>query len=446
MKISKIKISKYHQFEDFELDLTYPEGHDEKEGQPLDKVCFIGQSGTGKTTLLELIKRATLAGSGHKLSNFEFEPRHPSASVYYQSKNGKQELHVEIFSDVGDFTNITKFCLSHNHDIKRLLYFPAGIANYNINNEALENGASKVEEPSTLDDSRIDSILYKIDKESLEKTWQEYSEKIKNHKNESINFRLKLIDNKTENINQELEKWKEKNPNPIEIIANECLDVFLNRFHLAVKTEIDDVREKDILPIKSLNNNTIVSYEKLSTGTKQIIYTAFPIYQLLKPDSIVLMDEPENSLYPDIQKEIIDYYTSFDKEKKSQFFFATHSPIIASSFEPWEIVELKFDSNGKVFRDKYYEGENHVGNYRLDPQILRYDQILTRIFDLSRNSDEKRSEKMQEYSILKNKVKHFTKDEIKNPTPENKDIIEKYLRLSDDLSGTWAISRHEKNQ
>ncbi len=30
MKISKIKISKYHQFEDFELDLTYPKGHEKE--------------------------------------------------------------------------------------------------------------------------------------------------------------------------------------------------------------------------------------------------------------------------------------------------------------------------------------------------------------------------------------------------------------------------------
>ncbi|MEZ4952674.1 MAG: hypothetical protein R2825_03765 [Saprospiraceae bacterium] len=64
-----------------------------------------------------------------------------------------------------------------------------------------------------------------------------------------------------------------------------------------VKTEIDDAGEKDILPIKSINDNSIIPYEELSTGTKQIIYTAFPIYQLLELDSIVLMDEPEKLPY-----------------------------------------------------------------------------------------------------------------------------------------------------
>lgn len=55
MKIKYLEANKYLQFKDFKLDLTYPKGHP-KEGQPLEKVCFIGQSGTGKTSLLNLIR------------------------------------------------------------------------------------------------------------------------------------------------------------------------------------------------------------------------------------------------------------------------------------------------------------------------------------------------------------------------------------------------------
>lgn len=55
MKITRIKLKNYYQFKDLDIDLTYPRGH-AKAGQPLDKVCFIGQGGTGKTTFLRLIK------------------------------------------------------------------------------------------------------------------------------------------------------------------------------------------------------------------------------------------------------------------------------------------------------------------------------------------------------------------------------------------------------
>ena len=54
MKITRIQIKDFHQFKDIDIDLTYPLGH-KKAGQPLDKVCIIGQSGTGKTTLLKFI-------------------------------------------------------------------------------------------------------------------------------------------------------------------------------------------------------------------------------------------------------------------------------------------------------------------------------------------------------------------------------------------------------
>jgi AAA15 family ATPase/GTPase len=108
--------------------------------------------------------------------------------------------------------------------------------------------------------------------------------------------------------------------------------------------------------------------------------------------TIILIDEPEHSLYPDIQQEIIGYYTQL--APKAQFFFATHSPIIASSFEPWEIVELKFDyEKGIVYHEKYFEGERHMDNYFINPQYLMWDSILTKVFDLKERGNEKRIEK-----------------------------------------------------
>jgi AAA15 family ATPase/GTPase len=289
---------------------------------------------------------------------------------------------------------------------------------------------------------------------NLEKLWQKYFNKIKDYRAEEANFRINLTrqieDGKNGvDLKTEIDNWKKDNPNPAEIVANECLDILLNKFFLSVKTQIDDVRETEILPIRSLNNNSTISYETLSTGTKQVIYTAFPIYQLLEDDSIVLMDEPETSLYPDIQREIIPYYTSFDKNKTSQFLFATHSPIIASAFEPWEIVELKFDEKGKVYRQEYYpkELENHVDNYKIDARYLRWDDILTKVFDLPFDSNaDFRASKLTEYTILKNKIKTLREEgKLNNPTKETQQIIEDFQKAETLLTGSWEYRRHEKN-
>ena len=87
MKISRIKLDNIQQFKNLEIDLTYPKGHI-KAGQPLDKVCFIGQSGTGKTTLLNIIKavgRTNIGDSWNEMpdsvyltkdSSFEIEHAH----------------------------------------------------------------------------------------------------------------------------------------------------------------------------------------------------------------------------------------------------------------------------------------------------------------------------------------------------------------------------------
>lgn len=66
MKLHRIIITNYRQFGKFDLKLTYPDDYanQSKRGKPLDKVCFIGKNGTGKSTLLlainELFKKGNI--------------------------------------------------------------------------------------------------------------------------------------------------------------------------------------------------------------------------------------------------------------------------------------------------------------------------------------------------------------------------------------------------
>lgn len=215
-------------------------------------------------------------------------------------------------------------------------------------------------------------------------------------------------------------------------IADKCLDPLLKNFGLRVKTKLDFQGKDDIgfLKIEDFAGNEVPN-GLLSTGTKQVMLSALPLY-LLQPNKCqILYDEPERSLYPDLQRTIIDYYLGLTID--CQFFFSTHSPIIASSFEPWEIVELKFDKNWNIYRDLYYEGENHVDNYFVDPRYLDYDLILKKIFDLDDTSTDMRTEAIVELTMLKNQIDTL-KEKGQLKTPKAKEIVTRYKMLAQKLA------------
>lgn len=457
MKISQLTIKNFRQFEDLDLNLTYPKGH-EKAGQPLDKVCLIGQSGTGKTTLLEIVKRLALGFPPDDITVRLFQSYYPidfkdkgyAEGKFINSKN--QAVHHSLNrkgyagKGVNNTTNETlsqeeKDKLLKETVTKHLLYFPAGITSI----KAFENGVFTSEANKVISDALFelkDELLYfEFNQDNAANLWLNYLKGIYQHQRKEVNFRLALTkraEKEIVNIKTEMDNWRKTNPNPLKTLAEECLDKFLNKFHLATKTEFDDVDELKTIQIRLLHNHQSIPYQELSTGTRQILYTALPIYYLLKDNSIVLMDEPENSLYPDIQTEIIPYYLSLDKSegKNTQFFFATHSPIIASSFEPWEVVELKLTATGKVYRELYFEGENHVNNYTIDPRYLRWDSILTKVFDLNEEGNTKfRADKVMEFSLLKRELNDLKKQgKLTNPSAETQDLIKKYKKAGELLN------------
>jgi hypothetical protein len=165
-----------------------------------------------------------------------------------------------------------------------------------------------------------------------------------------------------------------------------------------------------------------------STGTRQLVQTTIPLYQLKPQNAIILVDEPERSLYPDIQQSIIDAYVKL--APKCQFFFATHSPIIASAFEPWEIVELKFDNEHKyVYRDLHYEDKNHVDNYKYYPQYLRWDSILERIFELDEEGGKERQKALEKLAEVEMRIRKLKKSGQLD-SQEGKKLVDQFKALS----------------
>src|SRR6187402_2008986 len=95
MKITKLHIEQYRNLENLTFDFTYQSG--ERKGQPLDKICFIGQSATGKTSILELIYEHNFNALNLELINGRF---------LSGSRNGIKNINgeIEFFTNGNIFT------------------------------------------------------------------------------------------------------------------------------------------------------------------------------------------------------------------------------------------------------------------------------------------------------------------------------------------------------
>ncbi|MBK8721918.1 MAG: hypothetical protein IPL95_06455 [Saprospiraceae bacterium] len=95
--------------------------------------------------------------------------------------------------------------------------------------------------------------------------------------------------NKIQQVVNEFADWKKNNPSPIDDLADKCLDNILNRFALRVRREVSFEKKEDIGFVKIETFDGIeVPIALSSTGTKQILLTASPLY-LLKPNSAIIL-------------------------------------------------------------------------------------------------------------------------------------------------------------
>lgn len=421
MKICNLTISNYMQFKNLELDLRYPKGH-KKEGEPLDKICIIGQSGTGKTNLLEIIKKSVIDFSKQIESNYcpfnEFNGKETDDKYIRNKFITKNGVEVEnLFTDLESKISYYDLNILENEKI----YFVGVDKKPNSikeNSKYLEKEETISETLNKLKSSNfIDKTIIDING-SNNISWELLKNKIYNYQSDYSKYNNiltnKLIEDDSytkENYIKDIQTWKKDNENILENISDK-LNYILKKFNLELAKIDENQKNFTDLIIKDLSNGNIISYDNLSTGTKNLISTFIPLKIYTPQDSLILIDEPEISFYPDIQKSLTDLY--MDVGVNNQLIVATHSPIIASSFEPWEVVELKFDKNNQIYRELYFKGENHIDNYFLDPRMLTWTGILTDIFDLKDDSNFSIREKaLMEYATLKAEIKILDTEEEK---------------------------------
>ncbi|WP_241210766.1 AAA family ATPase [Brachyspira hampsonii] len=82
------------------------------------------------------------------------------------------------------------------------------------------------------------------------------------------------------------------------------------------------------------NTNKKIPVDKISSGQQEILWllnVLLGIIWLNKKNIFVIIEEPEAHLYPNMQKEIIDFIVNFMNITNSNILITTHSPYILTS-------------------------------------------------------------------------------------------------------------------
>lgn len=373
MKIKKLEIDSYRHLQNVSFDFTYPEGH-EKFGQVLEKICFIGQSATGKTSVLEMIKDNVISLNSAQTINDRYLVNLKS------SLNGKSEY---IYNNMSLIVEGSLVILNDKEyespdmsgggtlgrllpDNLKLLYLSSDVISKQTINVFNTNPLNILNEQQTSKFKNSDSnYIYEFVQDINSEIWLSLLHEILDYRKRFTQMASEIINKgaiaDVNRLSKQFSKWSEENKNPLISFAN-AFNPILKRLNL----EVDLINTEYPVPIKSLNKDDVIPISSLSTGTKSLLLSMFPLFELDTSDSIVIIDEPERSLFPDIQIDLISHYKRL--APNAQIIIATHSPFIAAAFEPEERFILHFDEKGEV---AVRRGESPIGD---DPNdILRND-------------------------------------------------------------------------
>lgn len=388
MKIKEIEIKDLKGFKDFKLSF-------EKENKILDLIILAGSNGTGKTTLLEVIKdffeNQYVNYSNIEKSNVDLKillnRSEKNSRALADADNGYERQLWEFFNalrnyeyyknnNLGTYENLVAKNLEN---LPKVIYLPTRTNFNNVNTRTntlpKKNDFINIVDSNIFDDipSYIATKRNYLANTNDDMTMKEINEKLSNE----INSIFRILD----------------------------LDV---KF-------IGLSRDETSTPMFTNSSGVEFDINALSSGEKQLFLRTLSLKMLEPVNSIILIDEPEISLHPKWQQRIIEVYKKIGDN--NQIIIATHSPHILGSVNKDNIFLLSKDEIGNII--------SKTGDELYDTYGQPTDRILQDIMGLTTVRTPKVEE---ELSQLRKLV-----DENKFDTNEYK---EKFKKLSEILGNT----------
>lgn len=367
LRIKEIWIKNDRQFKDFYLDL----GDLPDDGRD---ICFIGSNGTGKSTLLRMIK--THLETGQTVAEVAFQ----NEFTYFQRRDAQEERaliincegknHAYIQQDEHGAVRIAKDLNSikslnrpnpiltppPSYSPDRTLSATKGVENARIaycppEDDPKANG--KIPTVSeALELLKRPSLVHEIGNRSITGFWKQLTFAIV-QRDKAFKAFMKHPENEDLSLKAANEAFDQQFPDVLQGLA-EKWTALLDQAGLKLDTQGAklpvQLTEKLEANLQLANGNPL-PYEDLSTGIRMYLYRIGYLYSLFfrndVENSLLLLDEPETSLFPDFVYGLLATYRAA-VNKDTQIIAATHDPIFAAQFHPECRFILEFNDDGYV--------------------------------------------------------------------------------------------------
>lgn len=151
-----------------------------------------------------------------------------------------------------------------------------------------------------------------------------------------------------------------------------------------------------------LKNNEYIPFKDCSSGELQLFRTLTYIHSNISDGSMILVDEPENSLHPKWQFEYVKNLLDTTHMYNPQVYLATHSPIIIDG-----LINQSNESNNEPIEALLYDYFDVI-----TPKSYQLNEIIGDLLDKFARGTESFGNIVENLTILKEKVKTREQFEI----------------------------------
>ena len=279
-----MKLRKLH-IEDYKMFKDFDISFVDENDEPLPIVVLAGVNGSGKTTLLEFL-----------YSNFDILHRGDKDYIEYIEFDFRQNKYIlKIIGNKPSNTRGMTFA-----------------------------GISELEKAQKIENAKKNkTLIYFLvevnDSRKLEKEFVKYWYN-----------QVKFYNKRNDEITESLQKFIKE--------SFEGLDLHFTYSHI---DEDDNIFFQN-------DNNEKFKISELSTGEQTLLSKVLYLFLKEYKNQVILIDEPELSLHPKWQNQILKIYKNFALKNECQIIIATHSPHIITNAENQYIRFLEKNNEGNV--------------------------------------------------------------------------------------------------